>query len=91
MSTEDVPQDDVVPSPGDEGVVEQVQEGEGGQQGGGGGEIASGGVGLVREPSNAVEAGDGGGVGLVREPVNTVDSNVTIGGRLMEKGWLARG
>jgi len=74
MSTDGPPQDDVVPSAEDEGAVEQ--EGEGGC---GGGEIASGGVGLVREPSNAVEAGDGGGVGLVREPVNTVDSNVTIG------------
>ena len=79
MSTDGPPQDDVVPSAEDEGAVEQPQQEQGGEGGCGGGEIASGGVGLVREPSNAVEAGDGGGVGLVREPVNTVDSNVTIG------------
>lgn len=76
MSTDGPPQDDVVPSAEDEWAVEPVQGGEGGC---GGGEIASGGVGFGREPSNAVEAGDGGGVGVGREPVNTVDPNVTIG------------
>ena len=63
MSAEDLPQD--VPQTDEEGVVEG--------EGSGGGEDSSGGVGVGREPANAVEAGVGGGVVLVREPVNTVD------------------
>ena len=66
MSAEELPQD--VPNTDEEGAVDR----EGG--GSGGGEDSSGGVGVGREPANAVEAGVGGGVGLVREPVSTVES-----------------